>query len=324
MSKQENLEFVTEDDSAYNFRIVHLYNRSDTYHLTRQILLDSSLTQDTYSFFYHILAKSTKEFNEKYGSFAFIIARNQFEADLYLNVDPTALEHIVKYIQTGKINGPAIYSQDWKIVDEIIDLAIMFGIPNLVTIMRELQPTEEMINRKITQFEEYMKIGLYSTKNLVPSFEIDRAMDLLDKLFHREGRQEFIDVYIKSGLYKNNIIQEIFYNLIVLIFFCIFKEYVGFSDLENFPKIQFLLNEHKKFNTITKSDLKNDDSIIDPGMDEIDALIAECDANANPFCKPKSMHEDLKDDIIVLPEIHPMNDEFDKSNDSSYSENSNE
>ena len=78
------------------FKIIHLENQKNCYHLTRQVLLDSMLTQDTYCFFYHILAKGVDEFNDDYGSFACLIPRSDIEADLYLNVDPDALHYIVK------------------------------------------------------------------------------------------------------------------------------------------------------------------------------------------------------------------------------------
>lgn len=128
------------------FKIVHIYNRSDTYHLTRQVLFDSILTQNTYCFFYHILAKGVDEFNDIYGSFAFLIARNEIEADIYLNVDSKALYHIIQYIQTGKINTERICESHWKTKEEIIDLATMFGIPNLVSLLRNIVSSEENIN----------------------------------------------------------------------------------------------------------------------------------------------------------------------------------
>jgi len=126
---QETLNFRPEMDSYPNdFRIVHIYNQSSTYHLTRQVLLDSALTQDTFTFFYHILAMDISDFNEKYGSFAYIIERNISEADLYLNVNRDALHHIVNFIQTNKIAKMI----DANMVEEIIDLATIFAMPNLV------------------------------------------------------------------------------------------------------------------------------------------------------------------------------------------------
>lgn len=125
------------DEPMNSFKIVHLANQTNCYHLTRQVLLDSMLTQDTYCFFYHILAKGVDEFNDDYGSFACLIPRSEIEADLYLNVDGDALQYIVKYIQTTKIDIAEISNKNSKIIDEIIDLATMFGMPHLVLILRQ-------------------------------------------------------------------------------------------------------------------------------------------------------------------------------------------
>jgi len=135
------LDFTPDTEVILNdFKIIHLHNQSMIYHLTRQVLLDSVLTQDTFSFFYHILLLDTNSFNEKYGSFACIIDRTSYEADLYLNVNSEALHHIINFIQTGKIDCAYIYTYHRKLVDEIFDLAIMFAIPNLVDNFRNVVP----------------------------------------------------------------------------------------------------------------------------------------------------------------------------------------
>lgn len=129
---EENFDLSPQiGDPGNAFLLVHVHNRSTVYHMTRQTLLDSIITQDTYCFFYHIVAKSALEFNKMYGSFAYLMWKNTTEANLYLNVDSEALEHIIKYIQTGKINV-----SDNKSIDEIIDLATMFGMSNLVAMLR--------------------------------------------------------------------------------------------------------------------------------------------------------------------------------------------
>jgi len=140
----EQFDLVPHVDELLNhFEIVHLSNRSDIYHLTRQVLIDSMLTQDTYCFFYHILTKSIVEFNTMYGSFAHLIARNSTEADLYLNVDPSALKLIINYVQTTKINFDHILEINSEI-PETIDLATMFGMPNLVASLRNAYSPEKM------------------------------------------------------------------------------------------------------------------------------------------------------------------------------------
>lgn len=131
---EENFDLTPQiDDPSNTFLLVHIHNRSTVYHMTRQTLLDSIITQDTYCFFYHIVAKSATEFNKMYGSFAYLVWKNTIEANLYLNVDSEALEHIIKYIQTGKIN---VNESKSKSIDDIIDLATMFGMSNLVAMLR--------------------------------------------------------------------------------------------------------------------------------------------------------------------------------------------
>jgi hypothetical protein len=137
-------EFSAEDieNVVNDFGVVHIYNKSCVYHLTKQTLLDSSLTipndesmtQNTYSFFYHILSKDLQSFNEIYGSFAYMTVLRSMEATLYLNVNSKALEYIVDYIQTGKLDPPS----NTKSAEEIVDLATIFAMPDLVEKIRRL------------------------------------------------------------------------------------------------------------------------------------------------------------------------------------------
>lgn len=180
----EEFNLTTQFEEPLNsFKIVHLYNKSDTYHLTRQVLLDSALTQNTYCFFYHILGKPIKDFNTSYGSFSFLISRNtheNIEAELYLNVDSKALAHIVKYIQTGKINIHEIYIEDRKNIDEIMDLASMFGMPKLVNMLRGINPTSTEID-ETSDFVKYFATSLIlACKTYVPiNGEKNKQLDIL-------------------------------------------------------------------------------------------------------------------------------------------------
>lgn len=129
---EEQFNLVPQIDAPMNtFKVVHFSNKSSKYHLTRQVLLDSVLTDNPYCFFYHVLAKNTDEFNEMYGLFACLIPRNQSEAEIFLNVNADALNYIIDYVQTGKIpidtskNNP-------DMIHDLIDLATMFGMPSLV------------------------------------------------------------------------------------------------------------------------------------------------------------------------------------------------
>lgn len=235
VNDDEQFDLTPQIDEPMNaFKIIHLHNKSNTYHLTRQVLLDSVLTQNTYCFFYHILAKSVDEFNQIYGSFACLIERPMMEfsvmsvisskvprstsslidktpylvteADLYLNVDSKALDHIIKYIQTTKINGQLIYADDWKTIDEIIDLAIMFGMPTLVTMLRGLHPSEETINNAMTTIKLYMKsLLLLYQKHLKEDCDINKHISIFADFFE-ENKQSIIDSYIKTNLYKNELL----------------------------------------------------------------------------------------------------------------------
>lgn len=185
------------EEPANSFRIVHLHNKSDKYHLMRQVLLDSALTQDTYCFFYHILAMNIDDFNTLYGSFACLISRTDSEADLYLNVEPNALKYIITYIQTGKINEKEIYCNDWRVIDEISDLATMFGMPKLVGNLRNLHPSEEKINDVIATIRHYAYNILSLWKSVVDKdYDINTYMTIIED-FINENKQQIIDTYIK-------------------------------------------------------------------------------------------------------------------------------
>lgn len=125
------------DEPMNRFCVVHVHNKASIYHLTRQVLLDSTLTQNAYCLFRHIITKSEQEFNENYGSFACLLARSDYEADLYLNVDQHAFDFVVHYIQTGKIDRRVFLEDSHRSINEIIDLATMIGIPTLVKLMRD-------------------------------------------------------------------------------------------------------------------------------------------------------------------------------------------
>ena len=208
------------DEPANNFKVVHLYNKSDKYHLTRQVLLDSSITQATYCFFYHILDRTIHEFNETYASFACLIERNTVEADLYLNVDSEALSHIIKYIQTGKMDEKQIYNNNHKTVDEMTDLAIMFGMPTLVSKLRILSPSDEHINEVFNVIKSSVNILLMVYKLLFiddESFDIDCLTKIFED-FINTNKQEIIDTYIKPNMYKKTPL----WTQIIMMFFTLF------------------------------------------------------------------------------------------------------
>ncbi|XWV26098.1 hypothetical protein QJ857_gp0982 [Tupanvirus soda lake] len=201
---EEQFDLAPQIDQPMNpYKIIHLYNKSNVYHLTRQVLLDSRLTQDTYCFFYHILAKNMDEFNEIYGSFACLINRNRAEADLYLNVDSESLEHIIKYIQTGKLDAKNIYSNNWKIIDEIIDLATMFGMPTLVSMMRNLHPNDEDINFQIQYIKQIANILIKIYLEIIDDDNDNDDLYLKVDQFITENKNEIVDNFIKPNMYGN-------------------------------------------------------------------------------------------------------------------------
>lgn len=204
----DNFDFAPNMEEPVNaFKVVHVYNKSSAYHLTRQVLLDSALTQNTYCFFYHILSKNIEDFNEMYGSFACLFYRNEYEADLYLNTEKDALAHIIKYVQTGKINGEKIYSQNWRMIDEIIDLATMFGMPNLVSMLRSLHPTEEKIQQSLGSIKMVGHTLIKYYEYFVdPDKKWYHADDHINKFYQflDDNQDAIIDVFVKNAIHKNS------------------------------------------------------------------------------------------------------------------------
>ncbi|AVL94898.1 hypothetical protein ma512 [Moumouvirus australiensis] len=188
------------------FKIIHVYNKTKIYHLTRQVLLDSMITQNTYCFFYHILTKEPHEFNKLYDSFACLIERSMSEADLYVNLNEEAFDHIVNYIQTSKIDGKKIYADNWKKVEEIIDLATILGMSKLISMLRLLHPTEEETQEKI----KTIKIGLDVLLKLCNQYYLnlsDIDISCLNTAIQEciDRNTNFIeDNIIKPYMYKND------------------------------------------------------------------------------------------------------------------------
>ncbi|XWV24851.1 hypothetical protein QJ856_gp0932 [Tupanvirus deep ocean] len=223
---EEQFDLAPQIDQPMNpYKIVHLYNKSNVYHLTRQVLLDSRLTQDTYCFFYHILAKSMDEFNEMYGSFACLINRSRIEADLYLNVDSESLEHIIKYIQTGKLDAKNIYSNNWKTIDEIIDLATMFGMPTLVSMMRNLHPSDAQIKTvfEMIKYVAFLIIRVYQ-ETIDEDYDGDDAYNKIND-FITVNKNEIIDNFVKPNMYSNSFYTKCFDLFTSLFIVPILKQY---------------------------------------------------------------------------------------------------
>ena len=131
-------------DSINYYNIVHIHNGNNVFHLTRQILLDSALVHDTCCFFYRIIDDAKSNFDEEYGSFACIMPRSRIEADVYLNVDHSALTSIINYIQTQTIS----LDNNDTVRDHVRELASMFGMPLLVQKCRSYDNDEVNIQNE--------------------------------------------------------------------------------------------------------------------------------------------------------------------------------
>lgn len=222
------------------FGIVHIHNKSTQYHLTFQVLYDLKLILESESdgFFYHILSKNPNEFNKLYGSFAYIIHKSSDEADLYLNVDDLALHHIIQYVQAGKINGEKIYSTNWKIIDEIINLSTIFGMPNLVQTMRKLHPSEEKIEEFFNKIKTFSSLILSVINTLNLDFDSSACQEAIDD-FILNHKSDIVDTYFKSSLYSSSpVVDEvlIFYlkTIAIPLLVSLFKKYDLFPQT-NFP-----------------------------------------------------------------------------------------
>jgi hypothetical protein len=177
----------------YPFEIVHVFNKSDKYHLTRKTLL-----REKECFFSDILTLSISEFNFMYGSFAFLIYKSQIEANLYLNVNSRALDHIIQYVQTGQINSQSIYQTNPKLIDDMIDLAITFTMTNFATTLRNLHPTESQINHCM----EVIEYACSSIPPLLAKFvDSEYSRDYYQSLIRNfliENKEDIVDKFIKS------------------------------------------------------------------------------------------------------------------------------
>ena len=215
------------DEPANSFKVVHLCNQSKTYHLTRQVLLDSALTQDTYCFFYHILTMTIDEFNSMYESSACLIERSMIEADIYLNVDDDALSHIVKYVQTGKIDGKSLYNKNWKTIDKIIDLATMFGMPRLVTDLRNIQPSDSEIEKQLAYIECILTTLIYTFGSYMGNTDnVEMQCDIIKK-FMKENRELIIDNFIRPLTHTENTMPNMLFTLLVNLAMPLITDYIS-------------------------------------------------------------------------------------------------
>lgn len=249
-ANEEQFDLTPQIDEPLNsFLVIHIHNKSTHYHLTRQVLLDSTITQNTYCFFYHILAKNVNDFNEMYGSFACIIPNAEIEADLYLNVNSDALEHIIQYIQIGKIND----NVNQNTIKEIIDLATMFGMPLLVSQMRSFLPSEDQINSRFDLFRngiclfvelllQNLKINKETKKSL-----LEKSQTIIND-YLQEHKQEVTELVFNSYVSKNEALLNFF--LVILTNIMISVRFAP-DNTESLEKMdESFEEEHPSFNQL--------------------------------------------------------------------------
>lgn len=244
------------DEPMNPFKIVHLHNKTKTYHLTRQILLDSILTQNAHCFFYHILTKGSDEFNIIYGSFACLIMRKQNEADVYLNVNTLALKYIVKYIQTNKLYNVSLISD--KKLDKITDLATVFGMPVLVTHLRNTNPKLKNIKNLFERMEIFFNlvVKIYENKTNYNFDKIKNFIKAFEKKVLKKSKHMNYDKILKNCL-----------NIFIFLFMIIFL-----SKNENIQKLMMSMFPHLKIKDVEINSPSHDQlgTILDNIFEKID------------------------------------------------------
>src|SRR5579872_5825294 len=151
MSKSDFCQQIYRNLNSYE--LIHIFNGNDTYYLTATTIIESALIQNKPTFFYHVLRLDLDQFNNIYGSFAYLKPDREDNriAYLYLSVDPVALAHIIRYIQLDHIDGTEIYRNNYKDIAHFIHLAGLFDMPMLMNELKALMPTEQ-------QFENFVQM----------------------------------------------------------------------------------------------------------------------------------------------------------------------
>jgi hypothetical protein len=130
---------VQLDDVVNSYGMVCYRNRNDRYYLTYRILSNSGQTEGNSSFFYQALTQDVSSFNENFADFAWISPPNDTVRDfpiVYLDIDSDALRSIIEYLQTGNVDH--FRSQNTEQLVNLIDIATLFGMPELIKQLREL------------------------------------------------------------------------------------------------------------------------------------------------------------------------------------------
>lgn len=181
MANTEEFELVPNRILLNDFKVLHIYNSNDQFHLPRQILVDSSLTGDAENIFYNSVALTTQSFNSSYSSLACLINRNTIEADMYMNVNPSSLRYIINYIQTGKLELMDECLSDDFLLSKTKDLANMFGMPKLLEKLENIQSPNKIFDEFVERMRQDGHIIMeYLKHSYKQQFDVEKIMEKLE------------------------------------------------------------------------------------------------------------------------------------------------
>jgi hypothetical protein len=248
-------------------KVVHIHNQSKTYHVINQILKTAHIVPiisieeicnnecdyDQFradpvepilseSFFKHILTLNPNEFNRTYSHVGYLIEKSVNEADLYLNVDPDALDHIINYIHSKQIDPVEIYRTNHKTIDAVINLASAFGMHHLVSIMEKVIPTKAQLNSTV-MFVKRLYMVIISAIELIISrygFEDYISKETINTLHAKSDTYfdtpmcEYIENYARKYFHRSkvltNFIVQIYATCLQDYFFRSWKKNVNVTD----------------------------------------------------------------------------------------------
>lgn len=146
--------------------VFHIYNQSQTFHLSRTKVDTIIQIEGTDCIFYWLREDLRDTFNCRYGSFASFVCSSPQEISLYLNVDAELLSLIIQYLQTGQLVVP------YEECNSLASLAAMMGIGSMITKInciadQQLSPLKHAIQNTVTR-----------------GVNKDVASEIIDRFFH--------------------------------------------------------------------------------------------------------------------------------------------
>lgn len=130
--------------------VTHIYNQSQTFHLSRPKVDTIIQTEGTDCIFYWLRGDLQDTFNCRYGAFASFVINNPQEISLYLNVDAELLSLIIQYLQTGQLIVP------YEECNSLASLASMMGLGTMITKInciaeQQLSPFKNVVRNAVTR-----------------------------------------------------------------------------------------------------------------------------------------------------------------------------